>query len=173
MLLSISDMPSALKTLRIVSALKIQKVSADPIELLDDTTIRQAWCMIKTCLQHDGIGLAANQVGINKLMFVAREDENNFRLIANPVWAPATDDSVLDIGLEGCLSIPGESIPVERHPQIVASWLGCDSETLDGSRSRLFQHETDHLLGLSILEVGKVNRADLRRITSKLKKLRF
>jgi len=118
--------------------------SMDPIELERS--------MIETMLAHDGIGLAANQVGVTARMFVMghRDYPESAQAFFNPIVV-ATVDEVEDLE-EGCLSFPGIYVTIKRPKKILARWqnsLGEWQESeFDGYNCKCFLHELDHLEGI-------------------------
>jgi len=121
------------------------------VEDFDETLARQAARMI--ALMHDasGVGLAANQVGSLLRMFTIElgEDESA-RAIVNPRITPLRDE--LETDEEGCLSLPGVLVPVERAVSVRLEGQGVDGRELalelDGLPARAVQHEVDHLDGV-------------------------
>jgi peptide deformylase len=133
--------------------------------------------MFETMYAAEGVGLAANQIGIDLRVFVYDcPDDDGVRhkgLIVNPVLETSAKPETMpdpDDDWEGCLSAPGESFPTGR-----ASWAkvsGCD---LDGKAievegtgyfARCLQHETDHLDGYLYLDrlVGRYAREAKRML---------
>jgi peptide deformylase len=116
----------------------------DPVELERS--------MIETMLAHDGIGLAANQVGIPVRMFVMghRDNPESAQAFFNPIVV-ANVDTVEDLE-EGCLSFPGIYVTIKRPTKILARWqnsLGEWQESeFDGYNCKCFLHELDHLEGI-------------------------
>jgi peptide deformylase len=115
-----------------------------------------------------GIGLAATQLGVVKRMIVYQVDDDPVTLV-NPRIVEASDDTeVLD---EGCLSLPGVNVPVER-PTLVrvrardlrGRRLEYDAEDLE---ARVIQHEIDHLDGVLILE--RTSREERGRVLRELR----
>lgn len=189
MLLKLSDMPQNIKLCKILLAEKIQRKSTliddfpkdseqfrrfndrarslnrestedgQPNKVPGEALVNTCWRMVKACLSDDGIGLAAPQIGIFKRVFVIRENEESFKVYFHPHYT-VDGDSKPELGVEGCLSVPGRRIPVIRSTAICAEWLEFDSTgelmkrtaILEGLKARVFQHETDHLNGISILE---------------------
>ena len=113
-----------------------------------------------------GVGLAATQVGVQKRVIVMDLDDALVAL-CNPVIVERSEDT--EIEDEGCLSLPGITVPVERS-------LACVCEALDvkghpvriqaeGFVARVLQHETDHLDGLLIIDraAPEERRAAIRR----------
>ena len=105
---------------------------------------------------HKGIGLAAPQVGITKRLFVAEIDGHSICL-ANPVLASCYGSEHM---VEGCLSLPGVCVEVERNQQVEVQ--GYDSRgckqiyRVQGLWARVMQHEIDHLDGVLICDHRKL-----------------
>ena len=103
----------------------------------------------------NGMGLAANQIGITKRFFaIGHESFDRFKknaIIWNPVIKKQSEEKIID--LEGCLSFPSIFVKVER-PRIVEVEYETTQRTketarLDGMESKCFQHELDHLEGIT------------------------
>lgn len=130
----------------------ILNTQATPVERFDDSVVSLAADMLETMDDAGGVGLAANQIGLAKRVFVYDCDGMRGALI-NPEWK-AIDD-VVQIDVEGCLSIPDLQAEVARHETVVAR--GRDEfgrpVTLraNGLLARCIQHETDHLDGVLFL----------------------
>ena len=111
--------------------------------------------MIKLMIESRGMGLAANQIGITKRFFAIGSE--TFDKLKNPVimWNPSvvreSEEKTLDE--EGCLSFLGVFVKVERPKQVTVQWQNKKGETLmqhlDGMESKCFQHELDHLNGIT------------------------
>jgi len=108
-------------------------------------------------LMHDslGIGLAATQVGVMHRVLVYRvEPEAAIAALVNPVLEWASDEKE---GMEeGCLSLQGVVIPVERHVSLTLEGKDLEGNDvrleLEGLPARIAQHEVDHLDGVLILD---------------------
>jgi peptide deformylase len=106
--------------------------------------------MIDTMLAMRGVGLAANQIGVNKQIFVASPtmQRSNVLIIINPKIIKKEGQIIEE---EGCLSIPGITRKIKRYANIEI--IGKDinekeiSMKANGLLSRIFQHEIDHLNG--------------------------
>jgi peptide deformylase len=86
----------------------------------------------------NGLGLAATQVGVLRRVFLLQPDpEEEPRALVNPRLVETSDERISDD--EGCLSLQGVVIPVERLE-------------LEGLPARVAQHELDHLDGILILD---------------------
>ena len=110
---------------------------------------------IKLMLAENGIGLAANQVGITKRFFaIGHESFDTFQkhaIIWNPHVINSSIEKVIDV--EGCLSFKDVFVKVERPKTIEVQYETTQGKTefakLDGMESKCFQHELDHLDGIT------------------------
>lgn len=102
----------------------------------------------------NGVGLAATQVGVLQRMFVFSAGEDDVRAIVNPEIAEQSEERGTDD--EGCLSIQGVLVPVERSVSITLVGKDVDGADLrlelDEMVARVAQHELDHLDGVLILD---------------------
>ena len=106
-------------------------------------------------LAENGIGLAANQVGITKRFFaIGHESFDTFQkhaIIWNPQVINSSIEKVIDV--EGCLSFKNVFVKVERPKTIEVQYETTQGKTefakLDGMESKCFQHELDHLDGIT------------------------
>jgi peptide deformylase len=109
--------------------------------------------MLATMREHEGVGLAANQVGRLKRILVATLEDEEF-VVVNPAIERAGETTNRE--LEGCLSIPGIQVEVERPTAITISGQDASGAPLrieaSGLLARIFQHEMDHLDGILILD---------------------
>jgi peptide deformylase len=109
-----------------------------------------------TALMHDaqGVGLAATQVGVLRRLFVFEPDEDGPRAVVNPVVVEHSEETESDE--EGCLSLQGVRVPVERATRIVLAGKDENGEDvryeLEGYGARVAQHELDHLDGVLIID---------------------
>ena len=110
-----------------------------------------------TQLMHDasGVGLAGTQVGTLQRVFVFQpQAEEEARAIVNPEIVERSDETVP--GSEGCLSLQGVSVPVERALRITLEGKDEQGEDvrleLEGHPARVAQHELDHLDGVLIID---------------------
>ncbi len=110
---------------------------------------------VKLMLEEKGMGLAANQVGITKRFFaIGHESFDTFQkhaIIWNPQVIKYSEDKITD--LEGCLSFKGVWLKVERPKTVEVKYETTQGKTkfakLDGMESKCFQHECDHLEGIT------------------------
>ena len=110
---------------------------------------------IKLMLDESGMGLAANQVGITKRFFAIGHDSfDTFKkhaIIWNPKVINFSEEKVIDV--EGCLSFKNIWLKVERPKTVEVQYETTQGQTknatLDGMESKCFQHECDHLEGIT------------------------
>jgi peptide deformylase len=110
--------------------------------------------MLETMNASGGIGLAGNQVGLLRRVFVMKLANGREIGCFNP-WIMFGDNDQIEDN-EGCLSFPNLWLKVKRHNKITASYLDntgkdCIIE-LEGLDARCFQHELDHLNGVTFTE---------------------
>ena len=131
----------------------VLKSRSTPVKDFDESLERLADDMLSTMRAHDGVGLAANQVGRLKRILVAAVEEEEYVLV-NPVVESRTEGS--ETSPEGCLSIPGVHVEVERAKGITISGKSATGEPVrievEGLLARILQHEIDHLDGVLILD---------------------
>ena len=112
--------------------------------------------MINLMYQERGIGLAANQAGYNRRMFVmdVSNERDNPQVFINPIVKSKNNIKMPDT--EGCLSCPGEEVKISRSMSINLEWKcrhGKDQhKTFFYLPSRVVQHEMDHLDGKLIID---------------------
>jgi peptide deformylase len=100
-----------------------------------------------------GVGLAATQVGVLKRVLIYDLDDSLVAL-CNPRIVSRSEAMELDD--EGCLSLPGITVPVERACSVVCEGLDVEGRPVrvegEGLLARVLQHETDHLDGVLIID---------------------
>ncbi|HVZ11212.1 MAG TPA: peptide deformylase [Candidatus Paceibacterota bacterium] len=112
--------------------------------------------MKKAMKDHDGVGLAANQVGRDESIFVIDKKTAEAYGVPEAYFNPEITDYSKDLELleEGCLSIPGFYTEIPRSKKVMFKALDERGEKLKikarGFLARVFQHETDHLNGKTI-----------------------
>lgn len=131
----------------------VLKTRAAPVEDFDEPLERLAEDMLATMREQEGVGLAANQVGRLKRILVAAIEDEQFVLV-NPVIEEMAETT--EAGSEGCLSIPGIQVEVERPTAVTVSGQDVSGEPIrieaEGLLARVLQHEVDHLDGVLILD---------------------
>ena len=136
-------------------------------DLIDD--------MFDTMYEEEGIGLAANQVGVDLNLFIidiSHTKDNEFpRIFINGEITSSLGESIFS---EGCLSIPEVALEVTR-PEIISfkyqdiyeKW---HEEEFDGLLARAIQHEIDHLNGVLIIDlVSEMQRLKVNKEVKRIK----
>jgi peptide deformylase len=131
----------------------VLRMVAREVTAFDGDLARLAHEMLELMHEAQGIGLAANQVGVLQRVFVFEVEDGEPTVAVNPKVTPLPDTDVSD---EGCLSLQHVHVPVERP---VAVRLEAQDERgnpfqldLEGLAARCVQHELDHLDGTLILD---------------------
>ena len=133
----------------------VLKSSATPVDRFDDSFQGQVQRMAGIMNDALGVGLAAPQLGISQRLLVYRVGPDApVIVLANPEIDWSSEDS--EALEEGCLSIPGIQVDVERpvHVRVRALDEGGDERLVEASglEARVIQHEMDHLDGVLILD---------------------
>jgi peptide deformylase len=136
-----------------------------PIDAFDGALRRLSDDLFETMYEAPGVGLAANQVGLQIACFVYDDRDGNLGFVANPVLSEAAGDQR---GEEGCLSIPGPYHETPRAERVRLQGRDVQGAPVDlvaeGFLARIFQHETDHLGGrLYIDRLDDDGRRDVMR----------
>ena len=109
--------------------------------------------MVELMREHDGVGLAAPQVGDARRFFVMEYDDQLYKII-NPTIKSKSDE--VEVMEEGCLSLPEVLLGLERASSICVEFFDVDGQSyeadIDGFLARIFQHEYDHLDGKLIVD---------------------
>jgi peptide deformylase len=122
------------------------------VEEIDGKVAKLVDSMFETMYEAPGTGLAANQVGVQRRIFVY-DIGDGARAVINPRIVESDGEWTFN---EGCLSIPGLSWDIVRpdHVHLVGLDLDGNEISLEGSEleGRVFQHELDHLDGVLLVE---------------------
>lgn len=149
---------------------RLRKIAA-PITKIDDSIRRLAADMAETMYEAPGIGLAATQVDVHRQLIIidVSESKNELLALINP---EILADEGLQVGEEGCLSVPGIYDKVERAEKVTVRYLDLDGNTqtltAEGLLAVCIQHEIDHLRGKVFVDHLSVLKQT--RIKSKLAK---
>ena len=126
-------------------------------------------------VHYKGIGLSANQIGINERVFVMYSDIKKKELIAcfDPLITEYSDETI--IMDEGCLTWPGLWLKVERPEGFRCVYYDVDNELVQvemhGLEARIFQHEYDHMEGTNFTKrVSNLRLNMAKRRATKMKK---
>ena len=133
----------------------VLRMRAHEVDRFDETLARLALRM--TELMHDarGVGLAATQVGVLQRLFVFQAaEEDEARAVVNPrITARSEETESAD---EGCLSLQGVLVPVERSVTVTLEGQDLEGKPLrlelEELPARVVQHELDHLDGTLMIE---------------------
>jgi peptide deformylase len=133
----------------------ILRTRARPVEHFDASLREEIERMGRLMQDSIGIGLAAPQVGVSHRLLVYRvEPDSPVQALVNPELDWSSRDR--EIAEEGCLSLPGVHVEVERplHVRVRAQDASGDPVTVEASglEARVIQHEVDHLDGVLILD---------------------
>src|SRR5215217_3423077 len=146
----------------------VLKSAASPVTEFDDELAEEADRMIDLMRDAIGVGLAATQLGTLRRMLVFQVgSEAEPTVLVNPEIEWRSDDLVT--AEEGCLSLPGVVVDVERPLHVRARAQDVRGEPLtieaSGLEARVIQHETDHLDGVLMLDrTSRDQRKEAMRI---------
>lgn len=134
----------------------VLREKARPVPEINSSILKLLDNMADTLYAAKGAGLAAPQIGVSKRVIVVDCGEGLWEVV-NPEIISMQGE---DIGVEGCLSIPGVAGEVKRAAQVVVKGWDRRGQEIQIMASdygaRAFQHETDHLDG--ILFIDKANK---------------
>jgi len=143
---------------------------AREVEAMDSSVRSLIERMTDIMYQADGVGLAAPQVGQSKRVIVIDVGEGPFSLVNPEIIESEEERQAVE---EGCLSLPGIRIDVQRPKSITVRGVNEKGEkvvkTVEGLWARAFQHEIDHLNGVMIIDHASLVQKTL--LKTKLKKL--
>ena len=120
--------------------------------------------MFETMHAAKGLGLAATQVGRSERICVIEEEGIQYVLINPQVTAKSTKKILAE---EGCLSFPGEFMPIIRPEEVKVRFLDKDGKQCkikaQGLLARALQHEIDHLDGILIIDRAKKKKVQAKK----------
>lgn len=141
------------------------RVVCDPVDILDEKHMEEiahiAEAAANLMYATNGCGIAAPQVGLRERF-----------IVVDTQWNPETGDNKLpvlminpeiisssaetEMGFEGCLSVPGVTVAVERSQEVSARYIDANGQQVEvaasGFLARCLQHEIDHLNGITLLD---------------------
>lgn len=167
--------------IRITGDPVLHSVAAE-VDTFDDALRTLVADMRETMAAAPGVGLAGPQVGVGKRIFVydwTDDDGVQHEGVAiNPtllISPPPVGEADEDDDSEGCLSIPGERLPLLRSHTAVLDAFDLDGEpyrvVASGWLARIFQHEFDHLDG--ILYADRLEHAHRKVVDKAIKRYRW
>lgn len=154
----------------------VLKTKAAEVRDITQRLVDLAAAMALTMHQAPGIGLAAPQVGESLRLITVDitvgENPDELMVIVNPRIVEAEG---MELSEEGCLSVPGYSLPVKRSTRILLQGIRLDGSELraefTGFKARVLQHEIDHLEGVTIVDhVSPLKRTLIRKEISHKRK---
>ncbi len=145
----------------------VLRAKAVPVERFDDALRLETERMGELMTDALGIGLAATQVGVMHRVLVYRAyADDPITALVNPELEWVSEE--LEASGEGCLSLPGVHVEVERPAKVKVRAKGIDGLDVEidaeGLEARVIQHEIDHLDGVLILDrISREARRDAMR----------
>ena len=128
---------------REVKDVDLENPGFDPVELKKE--------MVEFMIANNGIGLSANQIGLDAKVFVMGDSLENSTMCINPTVLQYTSDTQDDI--EGCLSFPNVFVKIKRPKEILARYWNEKLEEctvkIEGYSAKCYLHEMDHLMGIT------------------------
>ena len=132
----------------------VLRMQAREVEHFDDDLRRLVARMQALMVDARGVGLAATQVGVLRRLAIVQNGEEPPVVLVNPRLAERSDEVGTDD--EGCLSLQGVLVPVERAARVVVEAKDPEGEDirleLDEHGARVAQHELDHLDGVLMID---------------------
>jgi peptide deformylase len=133
----------------------VLRAKAVPVERFDERLAQEAQRMGELMQDALGVGLAATQLGVlHRVLVYKAYEEDPVTVLVNPEIEWRSEE--LEIAEEGCLSLPGVHVEVERPASVRVRACDAAGEPLEveaeGLRARVIQHEIDHLDGVLILD---------------------
>ena len=170
--------PSTLALVKYPAPLLRRRCKAVPDDAFGPGLVAVVERMFDLMGEHEGVGIAAPQCGLDARVFVMDpgDDLGGERAYVNPVLSDADGD---EDGEEGCLSLPDVRVGVRRATAIrirAKSPSGEDiDEVADDFRARVWQHEADHLDGRLIIDAMSpsetmANKAKLKELEAAYKR---
>ena len=148
---------------REVKDVDLENLDFDPVELKKE--------MVEFMIANNGIGLSANQIGLDAKVFVMGDSVENSTMCINPTVLQYTEETVDDI--EGCLSFPNVFVKIKRPKEILAEWYNENLEKqtvkIEGYSAKCYLHELDHLLGITFKD--RASKLKWNMATKKARKL--
>lgn len=142
-----------------------------PVTVFDGRLQKLAQIMMEVMDREEGVGLAAPQIGVASRVMVWRhpERETERHVFVNPRLVETSETSITDT--EGCLSVPGGTVEVARHEEVVVEAQDLKGDVfqmrLTGLLARIVQHELDHLDGCLILD--RTSPEERRRVLREIR----
>jgi len=151
----------------------VLRARAVPVDKFDERLAAEVERMGELMVDALGVGLAATQLGILHRVLVYRVNvEDPVTVLVNPEIEWSSEE--LEIAEEGCLSLPGVHVDVERHARVRVRARDENGEELEieaeALTARVIQHEIDHLDGILILD--RISRAARKEAMREMREAR-
>lgn len=131
----------------------VLKSRATRVKDFDVSLEKLAEDMFRIMREYEGVGLAANQIGRLKRILVASYEDEDYAIV-NPEIESSSEETSTEI--EGCLSVPGIGVEVERPSAVTVTGQDPEGNPLrieaTDRLARILQHEIDHLDGVLFLD---------------------
>lgn len=135
----------------------VLRQQAKAVSKIDANTKKLIRDMIDTMHEENGVGFAANQIGVLQKVLVY-DDGTGPKVLINPKIIRASGEQV---GIEGCLSVPGLQGEVRRANEVEVKGLDENGKPVkikaEGLTARIIQHELDHLNGVLFIDRAEPN----------------
>lgn len=137
----------------------ILRKKSKPINIIDGEILDLIKSMKETMIKESGAGLSTCQVGKNIRLFVVNSEYSKNCVFVNPEIIKFSKKT--EISEEGCLSLPGLFVPIQRAKSIKVKALDEQGKEFKLKAkdilARIIQHENDHLNGILICDNAKQN----------------
>lgn len=148
----------------------ILRQSAEHFETIDEDAIAIGNRLITLCTTLQGAGLAAPQIGVSKQVFAYKASATDYDVLYNPIVIQVSEEKA--VAEEGCFSLPGITVEVERPTSIVVQGRKQDGQKVSLAANdyiaRIFLHEIDHLHGKMISdEIAEEERDQTLKLVRK------
>jgi peptide deformylase len=149
----------------------VLKQQTVPVTVFDSKLEKLARLMLDVMEREEGVGLAANQIGVLSRVLVWKHPEGDGEryVLVNPRILERSEACCTES--EGCLSVPGASMEVTRAEEVVVEAQDLAGESMrmqvSGMAARIVQHEVDHLDGYLILD--RTSPEERRRVFKELR----
>jgi len=129
----------------------ILRARCEEVKEIDENIKKIIYDMEEMMIKNNGVGLAANQVGIKKRIIVVFDLDNSKTIsLINPKILKKSREK--EIGEEGCLSFPDVFLNIKRSRNVKIEGINIKGEKIiinaEGFLARVFQHEIDHINGI-------------------------
>jgi peptide deformylase len=132
----------------------VLRLRANEVDAFDEDLARLVERMKRLMVEANGVGLAATQVGILRRVLVLSIGDDGPIAVVNPRIVERGSETCIDD--EGCLSLQGVLVPVERNTAVTLEAQDVDGNELrlelEELAARVIQHEVDHLDGVLIID---------------------